>query len=195
MVKIEYYEEPKETYPEFDVMMAVASGRQQLMNGKNVNTGIRNTITLFIEALILFFMADGYRLLLPGADPLFSKILVGFGFALIAINALLLAFSVNGYKQSLKLGHLKADLFFDERGIHAWETETKGLDIDWRNVTHCFISRKQIYILFTDRRLIITIPYSKDHRDKIIQAMMIGKKLELIKFLDIKKGVISVRNK
>ena len=195
MVKIEYYEEPKETYVEFDTIMSVASGRQQLMNGKNTNTGIKNTITLFVEALLLFFMADGFRLIMPGADPLFSKILTGFGFVLIAVNALLLAFSVNGFKLSLKLGQQKADLIFDEKGIHAWETETKGLDIDWRNVTHCFISRKQIYILFTDRRLIITIPYTKNHRDKIIEAMMIGNKLELIKFIDIKKGVISVRNK
>lgn len=194
MVKIEYYEEPKETYVEFDTMMSIASGRKQLMDGKNANTGIRNTVTLFVEALILFFIADFYRIIFSG-DPLFSKILVGFGFALIAINALLLAFSVNGFKESRKLGHLKADLIFDEKGIHAWETETKGIDLDWRTVTHCFISRKQIYILFTNRRLIITIPYTKDHRDKIIQAMMIGKKLELIKFLDIKKGVISVRNK
>ena len=194
MVKIEYYEEPKETYREFDTMMSVASGRQHLMNGKNTNTGIRNTITLFVEALILFFMADFYRIVFQ-EDPLFCKILVGFGFALVAVNAMLLAFSVNGYKQNIKLGHLKADLIFDERGIHAWETETKGLDIDWRNVTHCFISRQQIYILFTDHRLIITVPYTKDHRDKIIQAMMIGKKLELVKFIDVKKGIISVRNK
>ena len=194
MVKTEYYEEPNETYREFDTMMSIASGRKQLMEGKNVNTGIRNTITLFVEALILFFLADFYRITF-NEDPFFCKVLVGFGFALVAINALLLAFSVNGFKQNRELGHLKADLIFDEKGIHAWETETKGLDIYWGDVTHCFISKSQIYILFTNRRLVITIPYSKDHRDKIIQAMMIGKKLELIKFLHIKKGIISVKNK
>ena len=195
MVKIEFYEEPRESYGEFDTMMAVASGRQQLMKGKNVNTGIRNTITLFVEALILFVMADLYRLFLPGADPLFSKVLVGVGFLLVALNCLLLGFSYRGYKENLKLGQLKADLIFDETGIHAWETEQKGFDFPWGMVTHCFISRQRIYILFTDRRLIATVPYSKDHRDKMIQAMMIGRKLELIKFIDVKKGVISVRNK
>lgn len=195
MVKIEYYEVPKETYVEFDTLMSIATGRHQLMDKKRTNTGIRNTIVLFAEALILFLMADGCRLLMPDNDPLFSKILVGLGFLLVGFNALLLAFSVKGFKERRKRGHLKADLIFDICGIHAWETETRGVDINWRNVTHCFISRKQIYLLFTDKRFIITIPYTKEHRDKIIQAMMIGKKLEIVKFIDVKKGIISIRNK
>ena len=183
------------SYYDFDLMMSVNAGRHNLMGGKTIQTGTRNGVILFLEGILLMVIASIFRWIFPSVDSIFTDVLSAFGIVIIFIDLAFTAITKNSYRKTLAAGDIKADIVFDERGIHAWETPEKGFDAGWNAVTNCFITKKWIYILFKNRHLIVDLPYTRENKEKVIEGFKAGHQLEMIKFLSVERGKITVRNK
>lgn len=194
-IRIPYTTEHRLTYYDFDLMMSVNTGRHKLMAGKYIETGTRNGLILFFKAIILILLSAFFRFLFPDVDPLFSEILGGVGIVIIFLDLILTAGTKYSYRKMMQAGDIKADVVFDEKGIHAWETPQRGFDAGWDAVTHCFITKKWIFILFKNRHVVVDLPYTKENKEIIIAGFKEGHKLESIKFLSVEKGKVTVRNK
>lgn len=188
------HEDVQYTYKDFDLMVSVNANRNKLMEGKTIKTGLRNTLTVYAQCIVLIMLPFVMNYFLQDTNRVLTYVFVGAGCILFLMNALLSACSYYSYRKTVQFGTMRSDIVFDEKGIHAWESPEKGFDADWESITNCFITKKWIYILFQNQQLVVDIPATKENKEKIIQGLKLGFKLSFVKFLLIEKGQITVRN-
>lgn len=189
------HEDVKYTYRDFDLMMTINAAKDLLMEGKEARTGIHSTFKLLFNGITMILIGLLLPQIIKSIDPLLCNIFIGIGVILFLINAVLTGISYYSYKKTLEFGTLNADIVFDEKGLHAWETPTRGFDAGWESMTCCFITKRWIFILFKNNHLVVDLPYSRETKFKVIEGLKLGHKLSIIKFLAEEKGKLTVKNK
>ena len=188
------HENVKYRYRDFDLMMTINAAKNLLMEGKEAQTGVRNSIKLLFNGLIMVSIGLVLPMISSDIPTLLCNIFLCIGSLILVLDGAITFATYYSYRKTLEFGTLDADIVFDERGLHAWESPEKGFDASWESMTNCFITKRWIFILFKNGNLVVDLPYSRETKLKVIEGLKMGYKLSIIKFLSEEKGKLKVRN-
>jgi len=85
---------------------------------------------------------------------------------------------------------LRADLIFDETGVHVWENPEKGIDRTWDQFADCFISSRHIFVLFTDIDYTLIMSNDGNTEEQVLEALKLGGREDIIVRFEVEKRFV-----
>ena len=193
MIRIRYEEKPEMTFDDYDVMIAcfkTKGGKRKKMKKtmKNLQILFYEGVLIVILSLIIYWLSDKP---LQGWDVFFTY---GFGAAglLYMVGAKAMPLWLKKQFEKARTKSIKADIVFDEAGVHVWENPEKGFDRGWDQLTECFISSGHIFIFFQEKDFVLAMPGGKDFEERVLDALEMGGRMDIVIRFEEEKGRVKV---
>lgn len=193
MIRIPYDNTGGFTFEDYDLMLSVYGNRKKLRKGKTAKCSLKSmkesfrmSIVCVVCAVLLYLLVD------QPFNWIFSVLLYGGGvIGLIGLVACPLypKWLKKDY-QKVKDARLKADLDFDEKGVHVWENEGKGFEKTWERFQDCFISPEYIFIFFVDKDYSLVMSSKDDVEEKVLEALRLGHREDIVVRFAVSGGKI-----
>jgi len=178
MIRIPYEDKPEMTFDDYEIMIACFKDRKskRLVKGKSIKTTTKNLKFLFVESLVILYLA-------------MVCVYSGFGF-LCLIWTFVFPVWVKRELKKAKAKSIKGDTIFDEAGVHVWENPDKGFDQSWDQLTDCYISNDHIFVFFKDSKYVLAMTNKDDMEAKVLAALEMGGKMGSVTRLEVEKGKV-----
>jgi len=195
MIRIPYEDKPEMTFDDYEIMIACFKDRKskRLVKGKSIKTTTKNLKFLFVESLVILFLAFVLYMIfdkpLQGIDLAMVCVYSGFG-VLCLIWTFVFPVWVKRELKKAKAKSIKGDTIFDEAGVHVWENPDKGFDQSWDQLTDCYISNDHIFVFFKDSKYVLAMTNKDDMEAKVLAALEMGGKMGSVTRLEVEKGKV-----
>lgn len=184
---------PREySYEQWLWINAALDRSQPILDGKAVhdlrkqyNNDFVLLVVMAIAAAFIYIKVEDYRMELSALITIFGIYAVTHIYRMLTLKS--------RYEKFLAAIPTDLEIIFDENGFSRFENNKRTLFVAWKDFSQCFIAEDFIAIKFESSKYRFVTKYSKEKEAQILEAFKEAGKTDLIKYLKVEDGKMSLR--
>jgi len=180
------------SYEQWLWINAALDRSQPILDGKAVNDLRKQynsdfilLVIMAVLAVVIYITMEDYRMELSALITIFGIYAVTHIYRMITLKS--------RYERFFKALPTDLEIIFDEKGFSRFENNQRTLFVAWKDFSYCFITDDFIAIKFETSKYRFVTKYSAEKEAQILQAFEEAGRTDLIKYLKIEDGKMSLK--
>ena len=180
------------SYEQWLWINAALDRSQPILDGKAVNDLRKQynsdfilLVIMAVLAAVIYITMEDYRMELSALITIFGIYAVTHIYRMITLKS--------RYEMFLKSLPTDMEVIFDEKGFSQFENNKRTMNVPWNEFLQCFIAEDFIALKFGNTKYRFVTKYSAEKEAQILQAFEEAGRTDLIKYLKIEEGKMSLK--